>query len=55
VGMLLKHFHSFSKLVCLELEKQWKVTVFYMFCIEKAVCTFNTKNLYGNKIKKLCT
>jgi hypothetical protein len=32
----------------LELGRQWKVTVFYTFCVKRRVCIFNTKNLYGN-------
>jgi hypothetical protein len=31
----------------LEFGRQWKVTVFYRFCVKRRVCIFSTKNLYG--------
>jgi hypothetical protein len=39
---------SFSAQQYLELGRQWKVTVFYTFCLKRRVRIFNTKNLYGN-------
>jgi hypothetical protein len=35
-------------LMHLELRRQWKLTVFYTFCVKRKVRIFNTKNLYGN-------
>jgi hypothetical protein len=32
----------------LELGRQWKVTVFYTFCVKRRVRIFKTKNLYEN-------
>jgi hypothetical protein len=32
----------------LELGRQWKVIVFYMYFVNKRVRIFKTKNLYGN-------
>jgi hypothetical protein len=32
----------------LELGRQWKIIVFYTFCVKGRVRIFNTKNLYGN-------
>jgi hypothetical protein len=32
----------------LELERQWKVTIFNTICVKRRVRIFNTKNLYGN-------
>jgi hypothetical protein len=32
----------------LELGRQWKVIVFYMYFINRRVHIFKTKNLYGN-------
>jgi hypothetical protein len=32
----------------LELGRQWKVTIFYTFCVKRRVRIFKTKNLYGN-------
>jgi hypothetical protein len=42
----------------LELGKQRKVTVFYIFYIKRRIRIFNTKNLYGNNtnnfVRKTC-
>jgi hypothetical protein len=38
-----------------QLGRQWKVTVFYTFCIKRRVRIFCTKYLYGNDTWKLHT
>jgi hypothetical protein len=40
--------HTESELDHLELGRQWKITIFYTFCIKRRVRIFHTKNIYGN-------
>jgi hypothetical protein len=35
----------------LELGKQQKVTIFYIFYVKRRICIFNTKNLYRNNTR----
>jgi hypothetical protein len=49
------HCYSPLKFLHLELGRQWKVTIFYTFCVKRRICIFNTKYLNGNDTRKLRT